>query len=252
MRILAIDTALPACSACVLDSDAAEHAVSETMLMARGHAEALLPLIERVVAHSGGGFASIERVAVTVGPGSFTGIRVGLAAARAIGVARRIPVAGVSTLAALAAPLIMDGDEVVVVAAIDALHGSVYVTGYGPNGRAILSPRHSPVRDAVRALGAGPLRITGSGAPMLAIEAWSMGLQAEVVGELIAPDITYVARLGLAADPASAPPRPLYLKPPDAKPQAAPAIERAIEEDRQEEVLEPNPVLDAAPDVLIP
>ncbi|MEA2832083.1 MAG: tRNA threonylcarbamoyladenosine biosynthesis protein TsaB [Methylobacteriaceae bacterium] len=234
MRILAIDTALPACSACVLDSDAPEPISSETLPMARGHAEALLPLLERVVAHAGGGFASLDRVAVTVGPGSFTGIRVGLSAARAIAVARRIPVAGVSTLAALAAPLILDGESAIVVAAIDALHGSVYVTGYGSGGRTILSPRHSPVRDAVRALGAGPLRITGSGAPMLAIEAWSMGLKAEVVGERIAPDIAYVARLGLAADPASAPARPLYLKAPDAKPHKANAIERAAEEEEKQ------------------
>src|SRR5947209_7562349 len=222
MRILAIDTALPACSACVLDSDADEPISSETIPMARGHAEALLPLLERVVAHAGGGFASLDRVAVTVGPGSFTGIRVGLAAARAIAVARRIPVAGVSTLAALAAPLIVEGADGIIVAAIDALHGSVYVTGYAASGRAILSPRHSAVRDAVRALGAGPLRITGSGAPMLAIEAWSMGLKAEVLGERIAPDIAYVARLGIAADPASAPARPLYLKAPDSNSQQAP------------------------------
>jgi tRNA threonylcarbamoyladenosine biosynthesis protein TsaB len=234
MRILAIDTALPACSACVLDSDADEPISSETIPMARGHAEALLPLLERVVAHAGGGFASLDRVAVTVGPGSFTGIRVGLAAARAIAVARRIPVAGVSTLAALAAPLIVEGADGIIVAAIDALHGSVYVTGYAASGRAILSPRHSPVRDALRALGAGPLRITGSGAPMLAIEAWSMGLKAEVLGERIAPDIAYVARLGIAADPASAPARPLYLKAPDAKPQQAPVIERAEEQGEAE------------------
>jgi tRNA threonylcarbamoyladenosine biosynthesis protein TsaB len=69
---------------------------------------------------------------------------------------------------------------------------------------------------------------------MLAIEAWSTGLKAEVVGERIAPDIAYVARLGLAADPASAPPRPLYLKAPDAKPQQAPLIERAAEEPPEE------------------
>src|SRR5947209_1526185 len=234
MRILAIDTALPACSACVLDSEAAEPVSSETIPMARGHAEALMPLIERVIAHAEGGFASLERVAVTVGPGSFTGIRVGLSAARAIGVARHVPVAGVSTLAALAAPLILEGADGVVVAAIDALHGSVYITGYSPGGRTILSPRHAPVRDAVRALGAGPLRITGSGAPMLAIEAWSMGLKAEVLGERIAPDIAYVARLGIAADPASAPARPLYLKAPDAKPQQAPVIERAAEQGQAE------------------
>ena len=69
---------------------------------------------------------------------------------------------------------------------------------------------------------------------MLAIEAWSMGLKAEVLGERIAPDIAYVARLGIAADPASAPARPLYLKAPDAKPQQAPVIERAEEQGEAE------------------
>jgi hypothetical protein len=83
----------------------------------------------------------------------------------------------------------------------------------------VLSPRLALVHEAVRALGAGPFRFTGSGAPMMALEASSMGLAAEVAGELIAPDIAVVARLGLFAEPASAPPSPLYLKMPDAKPQ---------------------------------
>src|SRR6202035_327921 len=102
MKILAIDTALPAISACVLD-DGAGSADSpeaiETIAMERGHAEALLPLIDRVMARVEGGFASLGRVAVTVGPGSFTGIRIGLAAARAIGLACEVPVVGISVLA---------------------------------------------------------------------------------------------------------------------------------------------------------
>ncbi|MGB7045218.1 MAG: tRNA (adenosine(37)-N6)-threonylcarbamoyltransferase complex dimerization subunit type 1 TsaB, partial [Methylocella sp.] len=103
MKILAIDTALPAISACVLDDGADSPEAIETIAMERGHAEALLPLIDRVMARVAGGFASLDRVAVTVGPGSFTGLRVGIAAARAIGIACKIPVTGVSTLAALAA-----------------------------------------------------------------------------------------------------------------------------------------------------
>ena len=95
MRILAIDTALPAISACVLDEGAESPELIETIAMERGHAEALLPLIERVMARVEGGFASLDRVAVTVGPGSFTGLRVGIAAARAIGVACKVPVIGV-------------------------------------------------------------------------------------------------------------------------------------------------------------
>ena len=70
--------------------------------MERGHAEALIPLIERVMGGIDGGFGSLDRIAVTVGPGSFTGLRVGIAAARAIALCWSIPAVGVSTLAALA------------------------------------------------------------------------------------------------------------------------------------------------------
>lgn len=219
MRILAIDTALGALSAAVLDQAAPEPLAAERILMQRGHAEALVPLIERIAAQAAGGLASVDRIAVTVGPGSFTGIRVGIAAARALGLALGIPVVGVSTLAALATPLVLNMGNEVIAAALDARHGHIYVQAFGPGGRTVLSPRLSPIRDAARALGAGPFRFTGSGAPMMALEAWSMGLKAEVVGELIAPDIAVIARLGSFAEPESAPPRPLYLKMPDATPQ---------------------------------
>jgi tRNA threonylcarbamoyladenosine biosynthesis protein TsaB len=221
MKILAIDTALQACSACVYDDGAGAPEASETMPMQRGHAEALLPLIDRIMAQVEGGFAALGRVGVTVGPGSFTGLRVGVAAARAIGIACNVPVVGVSTLAALAAPLILAEKPGLVAAAINAGHGNVYFAAFGSDGRAIVAPRVATVREAVRLLGAGPIRMAGSGAPMLAIEAWSAHLAVEVVGDIAAPDIAFVARLGLLADPATAPPRPLYLKPPDIKPPEA-------------------------------
>lgn len=221
MKILAIDTALQAASACVYQGGAGAPEVCETIPMQRGHAEALLPLIDKVMAQAEGGFAALGRVTVTVGPGSFAGLRVGVAAARAIGIACGVPVVGVSTLAALAAPLILAKKPGLVAAVIDASHGNVYFAAFGSDGRAILAPRVASVRDAVRLLGAGPIRIAGSGAPMLAIEAASTHLAAEVVGDISAPDIAFVARLGLLADPATAPPRPLYLKPPDIKPQEA-------------------------------
>ena len=82
MRVLAIDTALAACSAAVLDTGNVGIVASESLLMARGHAEALMPLVERVVKKSGVAFAEFERVVVTTGPGSFTGLRVGISAAR--------------------------------------------------------------------------------------------------------------------------------------------------------------------------
>lgn len=218
-RILAIDTALDAVSACVFDEDAGEPLALETLFMQRGQAEALMPLLDRVVSQTEEGFKGLDRIAVTVGPGSFTGLRVGIAAARAIGLACHVPVVGVSTLAALAAPLILEAQPGLVVPAIDARHGSLYFAVFGPDGRALVLPRVATLREAMRQLGTGPIRLAGSGAPMLAIEAKSAGLSAEVVGETGAPDIAFVARLGLLADPKGAPPRPLYLKPPDAKPQ---------------------------------
>ncbi|MBI4275667.1 MAG: tRNA (adenosine(37)-N6)-threonylcarbamoyltransferase complex dimerization subunit type 1 TsaB, partial [Rhizobiales bacterium] len=104
MRLLAIDTALEACSVAVFDTAHGDIAVSESQPMVRGHAEALMPLIAGVMDTTGLSFANIDRVAVTIGPGSFTGLRVGLAAARGIGLAAGKPVVGLTTLAAFAAP----------------------------------------------------------------------------------------------------------------------------------------------------
>jgi tRNA threonylcarbamoyl adenosine modification protein YeaZ len=215
MRILAIDTALPAVSACVLDHDAAEPIAADTVEMERGHAEALLPLIKRVMSKVEGGFASLDRIAVTVGPGSFTGIRIGLAAGQAIALACKADIVGVSTLAALAAPLILDPFDGVVAAAIDARHGKVYIAAFGPDGRPVLTPRRVSALEALRALGTGPLLLIGSGAPLLAKEARARGVPVKIASEQSAPDIAVVARLGLAAQPETAPARPLYLKEPD-------------------------------------
>ncbi|MDJ0448405.1 tRNA (adenosine(37)-N6)-threonylcarbamoyltransferase complex dimerization subunit type 1 TsaB [Methylocystis sp. JR02] len=215
MRILAIDTALPAVSACVLDHDAEQPIASETIAMERGHAEAIMPLIERVMSKVDGGFSTIDRVAIAVGPGSFTGIRIGLAAGQAIALACKAEVVGVSTLAALAAPLILDAADSVVAAAIDARHGKVFVAAFGPDGRPLLTPRRAGAHEALRALGDGPLLLIGSGAELLAKEARSCGMAVKIVSEQAAPDIEFVARLGLAAKPETAPAKPLYLKEPD-------------------------------------
>jgi tRNA threonylcarbamoyladenosine biosynthesis protein TsaB len=217
MKILAVDTALSAVSACVLDEGTESPDSIETIARERGHAEALLPLIDRVMARVEGGFASLGRAAVTVGPGSFTGLRAGIAAARAIGIACKIPVAGVSTLAALAAPLILEQKPGLVAAAIDARRGNVFFAAFGPDGRAVLPPRIASAREAVRALGAGPVRLAGSGAPLLAHEALAAGTETWIDRENPGLDIVFVAKLGLLADPNLTPPRPFYLAAPGAK-----------------------------------
>lgn len=219
MRVLAIDTALGACSACVFDSASAQPLAIESLPMERGHAEALLPLVDRVVDKIEGRFESLDRVAVTIGPGSFTGLRVGIAAARAIGLAAGVPVVGVTTLSALLAPLVAGGERRLLAAAIDARHGGVYFQAVAPGGRSIVAPAHLSVRDAVRYLGAGPVVLTGSGAAIVAAEAMGAGIPVSLAEAALAPDIVFVARLGAAADPAHALPKPLYLRAPDARPQ---------------------------------
>ena len=219
LRILAIDTALGACAACVLDGSDGTLLSAETLLMERGHAEALVPLIDRVVEQVEGGFQNLGRVAVTVGPGSFTGLRVGIAAARAIGLAANIPVVGVTTLSALLATLVAADTRRLMAAAIDARHGSVFFQAVARGGVTVAAPSLVTGREAVRAIGAGPVVLIGSGSTLVAAEARVLGLDATVADAPAAPDISYVARLGLLADPAGALPKPLYLRAPDAKPQ---------------------------------
>lgn len=219
MRILAIDTALGACSACVLDTGDPAPLAIEQIAMERGHAEALMPMIERVMAKVEGGFSSLDRVAVTIGPGSYTGLRVGISAARAIALAAGIPAIGVSTLAASAAPFIGRESGRVVASAVDARHGQVWFQALNAQGKQLVSIRQVNHRDAARSIGSGPVSLVGSAALAVANEAWAIGLDALVVDDAKAPDVAWVARLGLIADPDSAPPRPLYLKPPETTPQ---------------------------------
>ncbi|KQT84407.1 tRNA (adenosine(37)-N6)-threonylcarbamoyltransferase complex dimerization subunit type 1 TsaB [Methylobacterium sp. Leaf466] len=217
MRILAIDTALESCSACIATEESDALLAVESMVLVRGHAEALLPLIERVVARCVGGFESLDRVAVTVGPGSYTGLRVGLSAARAIGLATGIPVVGVTTLSALLAPVLATHGEGLIAAAIDARHGSIYLQAMNPADGIIVPPSLVPLDEAAAMIGTRAT-LVGSGAPMLAAAMSARGVETTIAGTA-SPDIAWVASLGFLADPEQALPRPLYLRGPDATPQ---------------------------------
>jgi tRNA threonylcarbamoyladenosine biosynthesis protein TsaB len=226
MRVLAIDTALEACSAAVLDLDNRGIVAVESLTMTRGHAEALMPLIARVMHEAAIEFAELDRIAVTTGPGSFTGLRVGISAARAIALTAGKPAIGLSTLAAFAAPLIADDDSTNVVAAIDARHTQVYLQVFGRGGRTLVSPRIATLRDALRLSVSGPARLVGSGAQAMAA-AWPKEAEPPLLVEnRAAPEIAWVARLGAAAADGYGPPKPLYLRAPDAQPQDAARLAR--------------------------
>lgn len=219
MLILAIDTALDACSVAVLDTGAGALIARESEPMKRGHAEALMPMIARVVKASGVGYLQLDRVAVTTGPGSFTGLRVGLSAARGIALAAGKPAVGLTTLTAYAAPLVSETDETPIICAIDARHDQVYYQVVRSNGASLLLPRVAPVAEALGAARFGAPRIVGNAASILAGR-WPADAEPPIlIDAQPAPDIGWVAWVGAAVSPETSPARPYYLRPPDAKPQ---------------------------------
>jgi tRNA threonylcarbamoyladenosine biosynthesis protein TsaB len=181
---------------------------------ARGHQERLGPMTRDLMASAGIEFATLDRIGVTVGPGSFTGLRVGLAFAKGLAFALGRPCVGVGTLEALAAGF-EDGGPLAAV--IDAGRGRVYVQLF--DGEASLSgpdilPLETAAARLVEVFAAGEVALTGPGANLLAGVLPGGTVQAQA-----APDPRAVARRAAAAPPA--PPRPLYLRPPDAKAKAA-------------------------------
>jgi tRNA threonylcarbamoyladenosine biosynthesis protein TsaB len=222
MLILAIDTALDACAAGVLDTDAARLIAQESQPMRRGHAEALMPLIGRVIRQAGIAFAALDRIAVTTGPGSFTGLRVGLSAARGIGLAADKPVVGLSTLTAYAAPVVGQNAAQPVISAIDARHDHVYFQMVSGDGGSLIRPRIAPLEEALGAIRFGAPHLVGNAARILA-DRWPVdALPPFKVDPQPAPDIAWLAWLGAAVSPDTAPARPYYLRAPDAKPQKDP------------------------------
>jgi len=226
MRVLAIDTALAACSAAVLDTDYGGILASESLPMLRGHAEALMPLLQRVMNDAGMAFPDLDRVAVTTGPGSFTGLRVGIAAARGIALAAEKPAVGISTLSAYAAPHMAEDGKFPVVAAIDARHAHVYLQVFAADGRSFTAPRLAPLRDAIQAAAEAPCCIVGSAAQAVAAGLAATQPAPAAIDGRAAPDIIWVARMGAVLPEERTALKPLYLRAPDAQPQNAAQLPR--------------------------
>lgn len=209
MRVLVLDTALGACQAGVFDGETAVATLER--LMEQGGMERIAGLTRDLMQSAGAGFEAVDRIGVTTGPGSFTGLRVGLAFAQGLGAALARPVVGVSSLDALAASTVETG---AVLAVIDARREQVYARvfrdGVGTGPAEALSLADAAA--LAESLGPG-LRLVGSGAALLAD-----GLERPQITPLAAPTLAALAGLTQAADPEATPPRPLYLRAPDAKP----------------------------------
>ncbi|PZQ64631.1 MAG: tRNA (adenosine(37)-N6)-threonylcarbamoyltransferase complex dimerization subunit type 1 TsaB [Phenylobacterium zucineum] len=206
MIVLGLDTCLNACSVAVIDGETVLAHASEAM--ARGHQERLAPMAQAVMAEAGLSFDRLERIGATVGPGSFTGLRVGVAFAKGLGSALDVPAVGVGALEALAA-----GTQGLVAAVIDARRDQAYLQVFD-DGHALMAPDVLPIGVAAARLAelsmGRPLTLVGSGAPLLADVA-----PGAVILTPEGCDARHVARL--AAARAATPIRPLYLRAPDAK-----------------------------------
>jgi tRNA threonylcarbamoyladenosine biosynthesis protein TsaB len=219
-HVLAFDSALNGCAAAVLDTGASK-CVSETQAMDRGQAEHLVPMISRVLAQAGLAYKDIDLIAVTVGPGAFTGLRIGLSTARALGLALNKPVTGVTTLDAIAAQYFqthgLKPDETLAVI-LDTKRSDFYLQLFMPAGLAVDEPAAISAEDILAltagkkmvAIGDGTGRFSGG-----SHDNWRF------VSGYERPDPGVIAALAVARCPdvaqdnAFPAPQPLYLRPPD-------------------------------------
>ena len=223
MKILAVDTALGACSAAVLDGDAV--LAHRLEVMDRGHAEALAPMVQALLQDARISFRDLQRLAVTTGPGTFTGQRVGIAFMRGLRIALKIPLVGITTLEAMAAAALRDSGADIAAVLHDAKRDEVYAGIYACN-RTLLAPVLLRFEEALAPIQqhATGKRVSLAGtAAAAADERLRMAEISTVLTGIVHPDAIWVARLARQAPEPNEAPHPLYLRAPDARLPNSPA-----------------------------
>ena len=233
MHILAFDTCLGAVSVAVARiHPGGGELVNEACERRRsGHAERLMPMIIEAINNVGIGFADIERIAVTVGPGSFTGVRTGVAAARALALAIGRPAVGVGSLAAIAFAAKQEfGAELRerrLAVALDARLGMVYFQRFNAAAEALSAPGLMTPQDCAEQLASSPVIVIGSAAVPVMTAGRASGAEIETRLLDAEPHAAAVALMAAKLAP-DQPLQPLYLRAPDAKAQADGALPRAL------------------------
>ncbi|MGL4490117.1 MAG: tRNA (adenosine(37)-N6)-threonylcarbamoyltransferase complex dimerization subunit type 1 TsaB, partial [Rhizobiaceae bacterium] len=221
--LLAIESSDRLCGACLLDTGNGSIVASKTIDIGKGHAELLMGVIDEVLAQAQAVYADLTSVAVCVGPGSFTGIRVGVSAAIGFGVALNIPVIGVTSLQALAVDAQSAGREALCL--IDAHRGDVYAQSFSAQGTPL---------DAARQIALGEIAVMPSlqskllcGSGVAALKAAHPELDVQSFSGSPLPTVEGVARASQSLEMRVAA-KPLYLRRPDAKPQESYTLARAL------------------------
>ncbi|MFC5584977.1 tRNA (adenosine(37)-N6)-threonylcarbamoyltransferase complex dimerization subunit type 1 TsaB [Nitratireductor kimnyeongensis] len=223
MKILAIDTAAALCAACVLDTQTDEMLGRHVLDLGKGHAEHVMSVIEGALQAAGLGYDALGAVAVSVGPGSFTGVRVGVSAARGLALALKVPAIGISTLEALGAEArdTLPGRTVLV--ALGQRAPSLFAAGFDSEGRVLLEPQSQSAQWLAGWASIENAVVYGVAAELVA-EAGSPALDIQTAGATA--DILTFARLAATKEGSGEPPKPLYLRAPDAAPQQNFALPR--------------------------
>ncbi|WP_019171871.1 tRNA (adenosine(37)-N6)-threonylcarbamoyltransferase complex dimerization subunit type 1 TsaB [Pseudaminobacter salicylatoxidans] len=217
MKLIAIDCSARLCAASVYDADAGRELGREVLDLGKGHAEHLMGVIDAAMQAAGLGFSGLDAVAVSVGPGSFTGVRVAVSAARGLALALDIPAIGVNTLEALATEARALYEPRTVLAALDGGRGDLQAAVYDNAGMALFEPAVIQLDKAILLSTEYDAALAGTAARMIAE---AIGDEAGPVGPVAATaDIGTFARLAVDRQ-AGERPKPLYLREPDAKPQA--------------------------------
>lgn len=203
MRTLVIDTATDACSVALLENEA--FLAGEWRLLGRGHAENLIPMISALP-----GRGRSERIAVAVGPGSFTGIRVGIAAARALGLAWNADVVGYPSLSLVAAIAREQAGQVPIAVAMTGGHGEWFVARFSTSGDPVTAPVSLKPSEAV-ALCSEAIVAGNQASALVAARGHGRALE-------IWPDARKFALLPITCLQDT--PAPVYGRPPDAKASA--------------------------------
>ena len=226
MILLAIDTAASLCAACVWDAAAGRELGRHVEDIGKGHAERLMDVIATTMRAGGVAYPDLGNIAVSVGPGSFTGIRVGVSAARGLALALKLPAHGVTTLSAIAEEARTRFPDRRILAAIDATRDELYVEDHAADRTLRDGPRIVRRHDAVDTLAGDAPVIAGSGSGFLAETAAAANIDCEDAGGGATADIAIYARLAAQGRTFNAPPAPLYLRGPDARPQGSHALAR--------------------------